>query len=110
LRFDDLKKLNVTLKRAKYFITCNGTFAEGVLFDPLSIHQELTRQARGRRCKGVLDGQMSLFEAESQSESEFAVSPIARDCAQPVFAQASVTRQPLARPTLAPQSLMRAAS
>jgi putative DNA modification/repair radical SAM protein len=110
LRFDDLKKLNVTLKRAKYFITCNGTFAEGVLFDPLSIHQELTRQARGRRFKGVLDGQMSLFEAESQSESELAVSSIARGYTPPVFAQASATRQPLARPTLAPQSLMRAAS
>ncbi|MDR2105896.1 MAG: putative DNA modification/repair radical SAM protein, partial [Coriobacteriales bacterium] len=63
LRFEDLKKLNVTLKRAKHFITCNGMLAEGVLFDPLSIHRELTRQAQRRRFKGVLDGQLSLFGA-----------------------------------------------
>jgi putative DNA modification/repair radical SAM protein len=63
LRFEDLKKLNVTLKRAKYFITCNGAFAQGVLFDPVSIYAELTNQAQRRRFKGVLSGQMSLFEA-----------------------------------------------
>jgi putative DNA modification/repair radical SAM protein len=63
LRFEDLKKLNITLKRAKYFITCNGKYAEGVLFDPLSIHREITSQARKRRFKGVLEGQLSLFDA-----------------------------------------------
>ena len=63
LRFDDLKRLNITLKRAKYFITCNGAFAQGVLFDPLSIYHEITKEAKKRRFKGVLDGQLSLFEA-----------------------------------------------
>ena len=63
LRFDDLKRLNITMKRAKYFVTCNGLFAEGVLFDPLSIHRELIKEATKRRFKGVLDGQLSLFDA-----------------------------------------------
>jgi predicted DNA-binding helix-hairpin-helix protein len=110
LRFDDLRRLNVTLKRAKYFITCNGAFAEGVLFDPLSIHRELTRQARGRRFKGVLDGQMSLFEAGSGPgadvgskvgpESALAGPLVARGYPQPALAQVSA-----ARPALAPSSL-----
>jgi predicted DNA-binding helix-hairpin-helix protein len=64
LRFDDLKRLNITLKRAKYFITCRGTFADGVLFDPVSIYGELTGQAKRRRFKGVLDGQLSLWDSQ----------------------------------------------
>lgn len=64
LRFEDLKRLNVTLKRAKYFITCNGKFADGVLFDPIAIYNELTNQAKERQFKGVLNGQMTLFERE----------------------------------------------
>jgi putative DNA modification/repair radical SAM protein len=62
LRFEDLKRLHISLKRAKYFITCNGQFAEGVLFDPLSIHSELIATAQARRLKGTVPGQMSLFE------------------------------------------------
>jgi len=62
LRFEDLKRLNVSTKRARYFITCNGSFAEGVLFDPASIYDNLADEARSRHCKGVLDGQLSLFE------------------------------------------------
>ncbi|MDR0499737.1 MAG: putative DNA modification/repair radical SAM protein [Coriobacteriales bacterium] len=68
LRFDDLKRLNVSMKRARYFITCNGIFAEGVLFDPLGIYNELVRdaeQTRTRRKKGVLEGQMQLFSEPS---------------------------------------------
>ncbi|MDR1714176.1 MAG: putative DNA modification/repair radical SAM protein [Coriobacteriales bacterium] len=67
LRFEDLKRLNITLKRAKYFITCNGAFAEGVLFDPVGIYNQLVADARGRRRKGVLDGQLSLF-AEPEAD------------------------------------------
>lgn len=65
LRFEDLTRLNVSMKRAKYFITCNGVFSEGVLFDPVSIYSKLTHEARTRHFKGVIDGQMSLFERES---------------------------------------------
>lgn len=66
LTFDDLKRLNITMKRAKFFITCNGSFAEGVLFDPVNIYKELTGAARARqRRRGVLDGQLSFIEEES---------------------------------------------
>jgi predicted DNA-binding helix-hairpin-helix protein len=61
LRFEDLKRLNITLKRAKYFITCNGAFAGGILFDPINIYREITREAKKRRFSGVLDGQLSMF-------------------------------------------------
>ncbi|MDR3053611.1 MAG: putative DNA modification/repair radical SAM protein [Coriobacteriales bacterium] len=67
LRFDDLGKLNITLKRAKYFITCSGVFAQGVLFDPLAIYKNLTQEAQKRRFKGVLDGQLSLFSSQQDA-------------------------------------------
>ncbi len=67
LRFEDLKLLNVSLKRAKYFITCNGKFAEGVLFDPISIYNELARQAKKRQFKGIMDGQLSMFDIGERS-------------------------------------------
>lgn len=62
LRFEDLKRLNVTMKRAQFFITCNGVFAQGILFDPLAIHNNLTKEAKKRRYKGVMEGQLPLFE------------------------------------------------
>ena len=70
LRFEDLKRLNITLKRAKYFITCNGAFAEGILFDPLNIYRELTSEARKRRFKGVMDGQLSLLDVPAASVTQ----------------------------------------
>ena len=67
LGFDDLKRLNISLKRAQYFITCNGVLAEGTIFDPLHIYEKLTSSAavlHRQKRKGVLDGQLSLFEQE----------------------------------------------
>jgi putative DNA modification/repair radical SAM protein len=64
LRFEDLKRLNITMKRAQYFITCNGEFASGIMFDPISIQNELTQQAKKQRQKGTLEGQMAIFEQE----------------------------------------------
>ncbi len=68
LRFEDLKRLHITLKRAKYFITCNGVLADGVLFDPVSIHAQLVKAAKQRRTKGVLDGQLQLAELSGYSD------------------------------------------
>ena len=62
LRFEDLKRLNITLKRAKYFITCNGAYSEGVIFDPTSIYKQLSTETKKRRAKGVLDGQLQLLD------------------------------------------------
>lgn len=41
LCYEDLKKLGVVLKRAKYFITCNGSYSGDVNFDALLIRQRL---------------------------------------------------------------------
>jgi predicted DNA-binding helix-hairpin-helix protein len=103
LRFEDLKKLNITLKRAKYFITCNGKYAEGVLFDPLSIHREITNQAHKRRFKGVLEGQLSLFDA---AESSAAVPVIASVGSSPTVP----VRLPSPRAGDEPLALMKVAS
>jgi hypothetical protein len=69
LRFDDLKRLNIVMKRAKYFITCNGSYAEGIIFDPASIYRQLTEEGQARKRKGVPAGQLSLFEMEQDSAS-----------------------------------------
>lgn len=62
LRFEDLKRLNVSIKRAKHFITCNGALTEGVLFDPTIIYTQLANETKKRRAKGVLDGQLQLLD------------------------------------------------
>ncbi len=41
LRFEDLKKLKVTLKRAQYFITCNGFYFGDTKFDEMFIKERL---------------------------------------------------------------------
>ncbi|MCL2322996.1 MAG: putative DNA modification/repair radical SAM protein [Oscillospiraceae bacterium] len=41
LNYDDLKHIGVVLKRAKYFITCNGKYAGDVKFDSFSIRNKL---------------------------------------------------------------------
>ncbi len=42
LDFDNLKKLNVVLKRAKYFITCNGKMLDRIKLDPQILYNILT--------------------------------------------------------------------
>ncbi len=46
LTFEGLKKLGVVLKRAVYFITCNGKMADAVQFSPEFIYGNLTDSAR----------------------------------------------------------------
>jgi predicted DNA-binding helix-hairpin-helix protein len=67
LRFEDLKRLNIVMKRAKHFITCNGSYATDVVFDPSVIYRQLSEESQARRRKGVLAGQMSLFDAATHS-------------------------------------------
>ena len=64
LSFDDLKRLRITLKRAKYFITCNGAYAQGIIFDPTAIYTQLANETKRRRNKGVLDGQLQLLDGQ----------------------------------------------
>jgi putative DNA modification/repair radical SAM protein len=42
LDFANLKKMGIVLKRARYFITCNGKMAEKINFQPESIELRLT--------------------------------------------------------------------
>ena len=42
LNFSDLKKLGIVLKRAQYFITCNGKYHGAVEFDDCKIKRALT--------------------------------------------------------------------
>jgi putative DNA modification/repair radical SAM protein len=61
LGFDDLKRLNITMKRAKYFITCNGSYEKGISFNPQNIYRKLTESFMARHRKGVAPEQLSLF-------------------------------------------------
>ena len=73
------------MKRAKYFITCNGVFAEGILFDPVNIYKELIRSAQQRRRrKGVLDGQLTFIEESAQQPGWDAPPLLPDETPQPV--------------------------
>ena len=65
LNFDHLKKLNIVLKRAVYFITCDGKYHPAVKFDFSFIYQNLTADTRRSPGSGLVPGevrQMSLFD------------------------------------------------
>ncbi len=69
LTFEDLKKIGVVLKRALYFITCNGKMMYPTKLEEQYIVRNLTYQnqmGRGERLPFMTDGttyqQMSLFD------------------------------------------------
>ena len=62
LRFEDLKKLGVVVKRAQYFLLCDGRAAPGLRFSPATIVQQLEALERGLLPSGEMQ-QLSLFEA-----------------------------------------------
>lgn len=55
LNYDVLKKIGVVLKRAKYFITCQGKYYGECKFDNIQIRQQLLPVPK------TDDGQLSLF-------------------------------------------------
>ena len=61
LRFEDLKKLGVVLKRAQYFITCGGRMLEGLHFSPATLPLQLERLERGMLPSDHA-AQLSLFD------------------------------------------------
>lgn len=61
LRFEDLKKLGVVLKRAQYFITCGGRMLEGLRFSPATLPLQLERLERGTLPSDQA-AQLSLFD------------------------------------------------
>ena len=64
LRFEDLKKIGVTLKRALYFITCNGRMMYSTKLEEDYLVRQLTDDVK--RVQFGTDGmtyrQMSLFD------------------------------------------------
>ncbi len=70
LKFSDLKKLKVTLKRAQYFITCNGMYFGDTKFDEMFIKDRL---------KPIIDlkevdngsSQLSFFDVPTLVEDKF---------------------------------------
>ena len=67
LTFEDLKKLRVVLKRAKYFITCSGKYCGDVLFDDIRIKNKLLEQNIPKH-NGVNPNQLSFFDKPSIEE------------------------------------------
>lgn len=68
LTFEDLKKLRVTLKRAKYFITCNGKYHGNVLFDHIRIKNKLL-EGNISNTTNISPNQISFFDSLSLEET-----------------------------------------
>ena len=62
LRFEDLKKLGVVVKRAQFFLVCDGHAAPGLRFSPESIVRQLEAVERGLLPSCEMQ-QLSLFDA-----------------------------------------------
>ena len=60
LSYYDLKKMGVTLSRAKYFITCSGATPLAGTIDPLRLRGLLLGQSHSKH-KKLFTGQLSLF-------------------------------------------------
>ncbi len=61
IHFENLKKLGVVLKRAQYFITCNGKMQHGLHFTLDSLPRQLEWIERGL-LPSVVGQQLSLFD------------------------------------------------
>lgn len=68
LDFDDLKKLRIVLKRAKYFITCNGKYYGNISFNNDSIKFNILKQEHSAK-KLVADNQISFFDSYDTNSS-----------------------------------------
>ena len=70
---DELRKLGIAYKRARFFITCKGKYCgAGVQFSRESLHAQLAAPIQGgrhgRRSDKICPGQMSLFESADTPE------------------------------------------
>ncbi len=71
----ELRKIGIAYKRARYFITCNGTWeGRGVAFTREALHAALAAPIdggrHGRRADKAIPGQMSLFDESLDSSGE----------------------------------------
>lgn len=73
LRFEDLKKLGVVLKRAQYFLTCRGQALPGLRATPRTALRDLITQ-QGKELLGESEGeQLSLFQTARLGESSLRI-------------------------------------
>ncbi|HRX42508.1 MAG TPA: helix-hairpin-helix domain-containing protein, partial [Clostridia bacterium] len=61
LTIDDLKKLGAVVKRARYFITCDGRYDPLLKFNEMDIYHGLLSSS------DMIDNQLSFFHSESPS-------------------------------------------
>ncbi|MBQ3105985.1 MAG: putative DNA modification/repair radical SAM protein [Eggerthellaceae bacterium] len=71
----ELRKLGIAYKRARFFITCNGKYAgQGVDFSREGLRAQLAAPIQGgrhgRRADRTVPGQMSLFESVETPEKQ----------------------------------------
>ena len=64
LRFEDLKKIGVVIKRAQFFITCQGRMKAGVRFSPEAAYAFLVSQKSQDRLYGSCYEQLSLWQGK----------------------------------------------
>lgn len=76
LTFDDLKKLRVVLKRAKYFITCSGKYYGDVTFDDISIRNKIIEGSLPKK-NSAHPNQISFFDQTTLNESSYSSNIIA---------------------------------
>lgn len=62
LRFDDLKKLGVVLKRAQFFITCGGRVRSGLQYSAATLVRQLEAVEQGQLPTSQMQ-QLSLFDS-----------------------------------------------
>ncbi|MFA5260839.1 MAG: putative DNA modification/repair radical SAM protein [Candidatus Omnitrophota bacterium] len=70
IRYEDLKKLRVVLKRAQYFILVNGRYHGDVVPEPSGIRQKLDIIAR----RPSAPSQMTLFSSPEEREAVSSIS------------------------------------
>lgn len=80
LREDELRKLGIAYKRARFFITCQGKYQGGTIpFERTSLRAQLAAPIQGgrhgSRSARVATGQMSLFDSPHQPAIEGGCSP-----------------------------------
>jgi predicted DNA-binding helix-hairpin-helix protein len=62
IRWEDLSRLGVVVKRAQYFITCAGHMRDGLRFSPATMVRQLETIERGLLPHAAME-QLSLFDA-----------------------------------------------
>ena len=67
VRFDDLKKMGVVMKRAKYFLTCCGRYCGERRFEPETIRNSLLQMEDGLQVS-MFDNNWNRLEKGERQE------------------------------------------